>query len=125
MQQELIEGKKRRKKKLKKSISEQLDDNHSPGSGNGSVSTTNDLNVPEMLKIKQEKKHSTDDPSSMESQPNLSPGTQQTVPINLTNEHGKLKSEIDLHGYSSNTSEPMDMHDYASTVCKIGKFESR
>lgn len=117
----MIDGKKRPKKKLKKSNSKQLDDNHSPVSGNGNVSTTNDLNVPEMLKIKLEQKHSTDGPSSMESQhEHLSPGIQQTVPINLTNEHGKLKSEMGLHEYSSNVSEPMEMHDYATTVCKIG-----
>lgn len=118
----MIEGKKRRKKKLKKSNSGQLDDKPTPGSGNdnGSASTKNVLNVPEMLKIKQEQKHSTDGPSSMESQHNLSPGTQQTVPINLTNEHGKLKSEINSRGYSSDASEPMEMNGYATNVCKIG-----
>lgn len=114
------DGKKRRKKKLKKSISlanETLGDTESIGS----VSTTNDLNVPDdILKIKQEQKHPSDGPSSTECATELSP--QQTVPINLTNEHGKMKTETNLHGYSTNLAEPMQIPDYANTVCKIGEL---
>lgn len=47
----------------------------------------------------------------------------QAMPMNLTNEHGKVKSEVDSLDYGSSpmaTTEPMEMPDYSDTVCKIG-----
>ncbi|XP_055302540.1 uncharacterized protein LOC129568541 isoform X2 [Sitodiplosis mosellana] len=115
MSEEIMgDGKKRRKKKLKKSLSQtnsEPADNDSPES----ISNTNEQSVSdEILQIKQEQTTAntlTDGP--------LSKSTSQTMPINLTNEHGKIKNEIESLSYASSLSEPMDVHDFPSAICKI------
>lgn len=78
----------------------------------GSVST----NVPDdILHIKQEK-----NASSSSNEKEFSPNAQQSMPINLTNEHGKVKNESELHGYASNLDESMEISDYPHSACKIG-----
>lgn len=108
------DGKKRRKKKLKKSLSLASSEpaaNDSPES----VSNTNEQNVPdELLQIKQEQITCN---VQMDGQPQKP--VSQAMPMNLTNEHGKVKSEIDSCSYGEKT----DVHDYPSAVCKIGKNE--
>lgn len=109
--------KKRRKKKLKKSLSQansEPADNDSPDS----ISNTNEQNVPdEILQIKQEQTT-----SNMHTDGETSKSTSQTMPINLTNEHGKVKSEMDSISYGSVLNESMDVHNFPSAVCKIGKY---
>ncbi|XP_031635296.1 uncharacterized protein LOC116348436 [Contarinia nasturtii] len=106
MSEEIIDdGKKRRKKKLKKSLSQ----TNSEPADNGSpenISTTNEQSVPdEILHIKQEQTPNNLQIDGQQSQP-----ISQVMPINLTNEHGKIKSEIDSLGYE---------HDFSAAVCKI------
>lgn len=86
-------------------------DNDSPAS----ISTTNETNVPdENMAIKQEQ-NSSKDGKTIKS-------ASQAMPINLTNEHGKVKSEVDSLDYGSPPmAESMEMPDYSDTVCKIGK----
>lgn len=92
---------------------------NSEPAGNGSpesTSTTNEQNVPdEILQIKQEQTANSL-PDGQVTQP-----TSQVMPMNLTNEHGKIKSEIENVGYNANLSEPMEINDFSATVCKIGK----
>lgn len=111
------DGKKRRKKRLKKSLSQSNSEpaeNDSPGS----ISTTNEPNVPdEVMQIKQEQGQS--DGSMPKS------ASSQSTPMNLTNEHGKVKSEVDSLDYGASLSDSMDMHDYSNTVCKIGEYSTR
>lgn len=110
----MSDGKKRRKKRLKKSLSQSNSepaDNDSPGS----ISTANEPNVPdEIMHIKQEQM-----PITSQTDGQTTKSASQAAPMNLTNEHGKVKSEIDSLDYG--TSESMEMHDYSNTVCKIGK----
>lgn len=90
-------------------------DNDSPAS----ISTTNETNVPdENMKIKQEQ-NAKDAKSTAASSKSAS----QAMPINLTNEHGKVKSEVDSLDYGSSpmAAESMELPDYSDTVCKIGK----
>lgn len=110
--------KKRRKKKLKKSLSQANSepvDNDSPDS----ISNINEQNVPdvsdEILQIKQEQTT-----SNMQTDGETSKSTSQTMPINLTNEHGKVKSEMDSISYGTALNESMDVHNFPSAICKIG-----
>lgn len=81
-------------------------ENDSPAS----ISTTNETNVPdENMLIKQEQSAKTTKSSSQ--------------PMNLTNEHGKVKNEIDGIDYGHGA-ESMDVPDYSDAVCKIGKTRS-
>lgn len=113
----MADGKKRRKKKLKKSLSlanSEPADNDSPES----VSTTNDQNVPdEIMHIKQEHVPIT---ANIDAQ--LTKSMSQAMPINLTSEHGKIKSEIESIGYDTSLNESIEMNDFSNTVCKIGKY---
>lgn len=109
------DGKKRRKKKFKKSLSQSNSepaDNDSPRS----MSTTNEQNVPEEIQIKQEH------PAATPTEPisNQIP-VSQAMPMNLTNEHGKVKSESDSLDYTSGMDESVDAHNYPNAICKIGK----
>lgn len=104
MQEIMGDGKKRRKKKFKKSLSQS---NSEPVDSPGSMSTINEQNVPEEIQIKQE-------PSATITQPD-------TMPMNLTNEHGKVKSESDTPEYTNVSHEQDDVHSYPNTICKIGK----
>lgn len=91
-------------------------DNDSPAS----ISTTNETNVPdENMKIKQEQTGKDAKPAIASTAKPAS----QAMPINLTNEHGKVKSEVDSLDYGSSpmATESMEMPDYSDTVCKIGK----
>lgn len=87
-------------------------DNDSPAS----ISTANETNVPDdNMQIKQE-------PNSKDGKTGKST-TSQAMPMNLTNEHGKVKSEVDSldYGGSSPMAESLEMPDYSDTVCKIGE----
>lgn len=110
------DGKKRRKKKLKKSLSQ-------PNSGpadNGSpisMSATNVESVPEeIIQIKRE--HT---PTNQTTDGQATKFISQAMPMNLTNEHGKIKNEIESLGYNSTSNEPIEMHEFPSAVCKIGE----
>lgn len=112
----MADGKKRRKKKLKKSISQANSepvDHDSPES-----MSTNDQSVPEeMIQIKQEQPSivvHTDD--------QLVKSAAQAMPMNLTSEHGKVKTEIDPLGYGSAINETIEMNEFSNTVCKIGNY---
>lgn len=86
----------------------EIADNDSPAS----ITTTNETNVPDQnMPIKQEQ--SPKDSKTVKS-------TSQAMPMNLTNEHGKVKSEMDGLDYGQGA-ESMDVPDYSDTVCKIGK----
>lgn len=101
-------------KKLSRSNSEQSVDNEANiYDSAGSVSTTIEPNVPDEILIKQERR------SHSSANNDLSPPGQQSMPINLTNEHGKVKNEHALSAYGSGVDE--EMHDYSNPVCKIGK----
>lgn len=94
-------------------------DNDSPPS----ISTTNESNVlnnnNENVQIKQE-------PNSKDGKMSVLKSMSQTMPINLTNEHGKVKSEVDSLDYGSSpmAAETMEMPDYSDTVCKIGELRT-
>lgn len=112
----MCDGKKRRKKKLKKALSQ----SNSEPAGNASspsISMANEQNVPdEILQIKQEQMPSTTTADG------LAKSKSQSMPINLTNEHGKVKSEADSNEYgAAGLAESMEMADYSNTVCKIGE----
>lgn len=111
----MADGKKRRKKKLKKSLSQT---NSEPADDSPeSVSTTNDQSVPdEILHIKQE--HA---PITTHIDAHSTKTMSQAMPINLTSEHGKIKSEIDSLDYDTALNEPIEINDFSNTVCKIGK----
>lgn len=92
-------------------------DNDSPAS----ISTTNETNVPdENMKIKQEQNVKDAKPTTAAA---TTKPASQAMPMNLTNEHGKVKSEVDSLDYGSSpmAAESMEMPDYSDTVCKIGK----
>lgn len=118
LQEIMGDGKKRRKKKLKKSLSQANSepvDNDSPES----ILNTNEQSVPDkMLQIKQEQTT----PNTLTIDGPTPKSTSQVMPINLTNEHGKVKNEIDTISYGNSLSEPMDVHDFPSAICKIGNI---
>lgn len=87
-------------------------DNDSPES----MSTTNEQSLPdEIIQIKQEQ------PSSAAPVDDQVVKSSQVVPINLTNEHGKVKTEVDPLGYGTAINENMEINEFSNTVCKIGK----
>lgn len=78
--------------------------------------STNDHDVPdELMHIKQECKTHSNHSLSTDSQ------SQSMMPMNLTNEQGKVKCEPDPNNIESNISEP-EMNPYVNPVCKIGNF---
>lgn len=120
------DGKKRRKKRLKKLLGQSsvdandaaADNNDSPAS----ISTANETNVPdEHMQIKQEQKDAKTTTTTTTTKP-----ASQAMPMNLTNEHGKVKSEVDSldYGTSPMAAESIELPDYSDTVCKIGKFRT-
>lgn len=80
--------------------------------------STNDHDVPdELMHIKQECKTHSDHSLSTDSQ------SQSMIPMNLTNEQGKVKREQpDPNHIETNITEPVEINSYANPVCKIGKF---
>lgn len=117
LQDIIADGKKRRKKKLKKSLSQANSepvDNDSPES----MSTTNDQSLPdEMIQIKQEQPAAT-------MQDDQVVKSSQAMPINLTNEHGKVKTEVDSLGYGTPINDTMEINEFSNTVCKIGEHRT-
>lgn len=113
----MTDGKKRRKKKLKKSLSSINSESTDNGSAVLISTTTNSENVPdEIVQIKQEHV-----PIGQQADLPTQKSISQAMPMNLTSDHGKIKDEIDSIAYNTNLSEPMEIQDFPTAVCKIGK----